>query len=241
MADDENHRFKWPADDDRIFIVGKVGTGKTRNAVHQLSHRSIDKMTWIAMDFKGDDTLAAMPVTDVMDISDDIPPMPGLFYVQVEPSRRGSATSDFFRRVYERGECGVLIDETLAIGQTNEGFNLCLFLGRSRRIPMIMLAQRPVGMEPNARAQATFWQILQITNRRDRDALREDIPESLIDLEQPLPRYHSHWYDVQRDYRVVLKPAPPEEESFERIARRMAPPPEDEQPEIPMPKTRVKL
>ena len=246
-SDSDRPRFKWPGDSDRICIVGMVGTGKTRAAVHQLSHRSIDSMTWIAMDFKGDDTLAAMPVTDIMDLGDPIPSNPGLYYVKVEPSRRGAGTTDFFKAVYDRGECGVLVDETLAIGAQNEGFNICLFMGRSRRVPMIMLMQRPVGMEVNARNQATFWQVFRLGNRKDRDALRDDIPEDRIDLEARLPLHHSHWYDVARDYAAVLKPTPDESESFARIQRRMfipddEPAPEDSPQQIPRPAgRRVKL
>ncbi len=233
MSDKPPHnRFKWPSDSDRCMIIGMTGTGKTRAAVHQLSHRSINDMTWIAMDFKGDDTLAQMPVTDIMDIDEEIPSNPGLYYLKVEPSRRGAATTEFFKRAYERGECGILIDETLAIGNANEGFNLCLFLGRSRKVPMIMCTQRPVGMEVNARNQATFWQIFKIRNKKDRDSLREDVPEELIDLEKPLPQYQSYWFDVARDYTAKLKPTPPEEESFERIMRRMWTPPKEEKEQL---------
>jgi len=201
-----------------------TGMGKTRAAVHQLSFRSIDSMTWIAMDFKGDDTLAAMPVTDIIELDDEIPDRPGLFYIQVPPSRHQEYTSDFFMKVYQRGECGVLVDETLALGARNDGFNQCLFMGRSRSVPMIMCTQRPVSIEKNARNQVNFFQVMYIGDQDDRDALQKNIPREILDISEPPPGYCSYWFDQRRRWGALLAPSPPEEESMQRIFERMAPP-----------------
>jgi hypothetical protein len=216
-----SQRFKPPGDSDRLLIAGATGTGKTRAAVHWLSLADFSEMTWIAMDFKGDDTLAKMPVSDVIDIDDTIPERPGLFYVLVEPKRYRSPTSEFFLRAYNRGGVGLLIDETLAIGSTNEGFNTALFMGRSRRIPIIMCTQRPVGMEVNAKAQATFFQTLDLNFADDRESMQKNFPKEEIDLEKRLPEFCSYWYDVRRRYATTLDPMPSEDESFEVIAEKL--------------------
>lgn len=214
-------RFKAPGDDSRTLIVGTTGTGKTRAAMHWLSQMNFTEMPWIALDFKGDDTLAKMPVTDVIDIEDDIPASPGIYYALVEPKRYRSPTSDFFTRAYNRGHVGILIDETLAIGSHNEGFNTALFMGRSRKIPLIMLTQRPVGMEVNAKAQATYFQILDLNFEDDREATQKVIPRDQLDLEKRLPDYCSYWYDVKRRYAKTLQPMPPEEDLFQTIFEKL--------------------
>jgi hypothetical protein len=253
-------RFQWPTDEDRMLIIGTTGSGKTRAAIDQLSRRSIDSMVWIAIDFKGHDTLYQMPVTDIMDLDDPIPDRPGLYYVKAPLSKTGNPTAQLIHRAAQRGQVGLFIDEMLAVGTQNEALGNALFAGRALQLPLIMCAQKPTGIDVLARSQATVFQVFSVDSKKDRDELHEYIPRQVIDLEYEmvtapeeklLPRYHSIWYDKNRRYVTRLPGSPPEEESFERIADRMAPPPDQEptpeqleamQPKpLHFPKKRVKV
>lgn len=188
-----------------------------------LAHQNFAEMTWLAIDFKGHDILAEMPVTEIIELGDGIPMAPGLFYVKA-PLDQPQATSDLMLAAQERGRVGFFIDECLAIGNHNPGFKTCLFAGRSKQIAMIYCSQRPVQIDTMARDQATYINVLDIADSEARRELRRYIRPDNLDIEGQLPRYHSYWYDVRDRSGVVLPPAPRLDDSFRMILDRLPEP-----------------
>jgi hypothetical protein len=51
-------------------------------------------------------------------------------------------------------------------------------------------------MAVNAKAPASYFQVLDLNFEDDREATKKIIPRGAIDLEKRLPEFHSYWYDV---------------------------------------------
>lgn len=187
-------------------------------------------MPWIVMDFKGGGMLTAIPVTDIIDLDDPLPERPGLYYMKAPFSARNDHPTDqFFRRVIERGNTGLFIDETLAVGLHNRGFAACCYAGRELNVPMIMCAQKPTNIDPLARSQATIIQTFNVDSADDRNELKKYIPSEIVDLDEPLPKYHSIWYS--KPERKYWYRGPCDREAIiERIFDRLPPLEEDEPP-----------
>lgn len=193
-----------PTDSQHQVIVGRNGTGKTQAGIHQLSLRSYDQMPWIIFDFKGDELIGQIPKVRQLTLQSEIPSVPGLYVVHPRPGQEADVEA-FLWKIHAHGNIGVYIDEGLMLGQHNDAFRAILTQGRSLRIPMIVLSQRPSWLDVFLFSEATYYQVFNLNKAEDRKKMMEVVP---ADIDGKLPEYHSYWYDVKRDITLVLKPVP---------------------------------
>lgn len=195
-----------PTDTQREAIIGRTGSGKTLNGVYQLSQRSWDKMPWIIIDFKRDPSISLIPTVE-MDISDPLPDLPGLYIIHPMPDQKAEL-HDFFMRVWEHENIGIFVDEAYMIGQHNAGYRTILTQGRSKHIPVITLSQRPVAVDTFTFSEADYIQVFELSMRRDRKTVEENTPLTMDELDEPLPEFHSFYYDVKKNQVHRLGPSP---------------------------------
>jgi len=210
--------MKLPDDSQRITIYGKTGSGKTIAALWHLSERSITSRPWIIFDFKGDKSLArldAMP----LGTEDELPVNPGLYIVRPVPEVDDESVETMMWRIWQRGGIGVYIDEGYMVGPRNKAFKALLTQGRSKSIPMITLTQRPVWMSKFVISEADFHQVFFLSNKDDRKTVQDFIPYDITKVR--LPKYHSYYYDVDRDVLDGLKPVPNPSQIVARIRSRL--------------------
>lgn len=203
-----NSSVRLPGADKRLAIVGSTGSGKTQAGIWHLSLQDWkDKRRgrpWIIFDFKGDDLIARIHAQEIS-INSEPPKKPGLYVTRPVPERDDNAVTDMLWKIWRNEETGIYIDEGFMIGQRNAALNACLTQGRSKRIQMITLSQRPSWMSRFVFSEADFFQIFRLNDRRDYDTIQAMIS---VNIKKRLAAYHSHWYDVAEDAGFLFSPVP---------------------------------
>src|SRR5271156_923559 len=124
----EAGRFTFPGPRDRVTINGMTGSGKTTFALWLFAESAdFDRKPWIFLDYKREVLIQKMLAEDMaqeLKVSARIPDKPGVFVVMPDPREPGSV-ADFLWNVYEKGKCGVFLDEATMVpelrGEKNTG------------------------------------------------------------------------------------------------------------------------
>lgn len=221
-----------PTDGDRVVVLGDTGSGKSQFAIGLLSTRDWHKKPWIIIDYKGEDL-----IEDILEecdgfikhikVTDKPPTKPGLYYLKVRPLLDDAAIELFLRRVYENQKTGIFLDEGYALPKGSQFFDIILTQGRSLKIPVICLYQRPVHMSRFAISQSTFRAVFRLGDERDAETAARFIRPAItnkgdkITVLSRLPDYHCLWYDVGKGVSTVLRPAPARQEIIDTFKKRL--------------------
>jgi hypothetical protein len=191
-----------PNNQQRLTVIGATGSGKTQCALWHLSHRDYHAMPWIVYNTKGDESIDSIPY--IQDVGlDEIPTKPGVYVCRPLPDEDDDKVEAQMRAIWARGRMGVYVDEGYMISNNNRAFRALLTQGRSKYVPMITLGQRPVWLDRFVFSESEFFQVFRLQTAKDRKAMSEVIPTS---LEQPLPEFHSWYYDAGQNNLTVMRP-----------------------------------
>lgn len=197
-----------PGADKRLAIVGSTGSGKTQAGIWHLGNQDWSDRKrgrpWIIFDFKGDDLIARLPAKE-FNVREKPPEAPGLYVVRPVPEQDDGYVTQLLWNIWKQEETGIYVDEGYMLGARNPALNACLTQGRSKRIQMIVLSQRPAWMSRFVFSEADFFQIFRLNDKRDYETIQSMIS---VDITKRLAPYHSHWYDVGADEGVVFSPVP---------------------------------
>lgn len=207
--------MRLPNDTQRISIIGKTGSGKTFAAVWHLSQRSFDKMPWIIFDFKMDALLNKLGATEIS-IKDSPPKKAGLYIVHPLPDET-EEVEEFLWKIWRKEKTGVYIDEGYMVSNSS-AFRALLTQGRSKKIPMIILSQRPVWLSRFVFSEADFFQVFWLNDARDRKTVQAFLP---VDISKRLEDFNSFYYDVNRDQVNILLPVPKENKLLDVFEERL--------------------
>jgi hypothetical protein len=198
--------FRLPNSSQRLAVIGRTGSGKTQAAVWHLSRQDFTKMPWIVFNFKGDKLIDELPGTFDLEVGDKIPKHPGIYIVRpmVFDKDDKEKLDEFLMRAWTKEHVGLYVDEGyMASGL--KWFRVCLTQGRSKNIPMIVLAQRPVWLDRFVWSESDFYQAFTIHTGSDRKIVDEYIPGySKVEL----PEFYSVWHDVGQGETIALAPVP---------------------------------
>jgi hypothetical protein len=198
-------RFRFPGGDNRTTVLGATGTGKSTCGTWLLAHQRLDKRPWVIIDFKREvifDHVGFPPIVE-MKLDDRPPKKPGLYLVSPRPGQ-GEQLEDFLWRLWEKENVGIYVDEA-ALMPSGDAFPAILQQGRSKHIPVIACSQRPVNVARGLFSEASFFCVYRMLDKRDYKTIEGFTP---ADMGEPLPRYHWHWYDVERDTLLDMAPVP---------------------------------
>lgn len=208
--------------EDRTVVIGATGSGKSTFAAWLFSHASYARRPWIIVDYKGEKIFRRPELKHVIreiQPTSAIPTKPGIFIVRPLPTEQEEMDA-FFWRVWakpeRRGGTGLLCDEGYLLPDFG-GYHALLTQGRSKRIPMIILSQRPVEMNRFTFSEASYFAVFDLIDERDQKTVEAFTPLRLRNRE-PLPRYHCLWYDVHERTTSLLSPAPDVDSIALRIA-----------------------
>lgn len=208
--------MNFPGDKDRHAIVGTTGSGKTRAALWHLSRRNYTEKPWIIYNFKDEEDIDGIPFAHPMDV-DHMPTHPGIFVVRPLPHETEEVENQMWE-IWRRGNIGVYVDEGYMIGGNNRAYRALLTQGRSKRIPMINLSQRPVFMDRFVFTETQFWNVFDLQYKGDVKKVEEYIP---ADLSKPLPEFHSYYYDVKNRKLTIMEPVPELDEIYDTFEKRL--------------------
>lgn len=211
--------FTLPRDDQRVLIFGRTGSGKTQYGAWQLSESAFDKRPTVIVDYKGDVLLNSSPYIEEIGLTDRLPSSPGLYIVHPKPDDN-EAVEDMFWRMWKRENIGLYIDEGYMI-PNKAALRALLTQGRSKKIPAIILTQRPVFISRFAISEADFYTAFHLNSKDDRKIVEAYLPHGALD--ERLPKYHSKWYDVGNDTLLTVGPVPSADLITARIDDRLRP------------------
>lgn len=193
----------------RTTIVGRTGSGKTVAAAWHLSTKDFSKQPWVIYDFKGDELINDIGRAEYVG-TDFVPGKKhkGIFIVQPLPQDLEAVDAQLWK-IWNREDVGVYVDEGYMMNEgarTIKGFETLLVQGRAKRIPLILLSQRPSWVTRFAFSEADFFQMFYLTDRRDRKTVEAFIPYDL-DYDN-LKDFSSYYYDVSKKQLNIFKPVP---------------------------------
>lgn len=207
-----------PGPSDRTIIVGQTGSGKTVFGVWLLSLQNIHAQPWVIIDYKRERLfrqLGRHAYRSILTPSSAAPVKPGLHLIQPFESD-DEAMDDFLWRVWRRGGIGLFIDEGMMIpAGRGSAMRAILTQGRSKRIPIIALSQRPVEIDRFFFSESQFFAEFFLVDREDRKTVARYTP---IEPDDVPDDYHCFWAHKRKvEY---LAPVPDEEIFLARLRAR---------------------
>lgn len=214
--------LRFPNDTERHAIVGMTGSGKTTFGLWCLSRRRYDKMPWIIIDFKRDPAIARIPRLEEFGVSEKLPRGKGLFVVRPTPADIDDGlVTDLFFRIWDKEKTGIFIDEGYMIPRLDKGLRTVLTQGRSKRIPMIALSQRPAFISPFLLSESEYKSVFYLGHPSDIERMNQWMPAC---DPTSLPDHFSFWYGIKGREFATLAPCPNEDQILDafdnKIARR---------------------
>lgn len=198
--------FRLPNTKQRIALLGSTGSGKTLGGLFHLSKSSFETKPWTIIDYKRDEHIEAIPKARYID-SNEKTKHPGIYVLQPEPQED---ISNYLTYVWRKGNHGLFFDEGYMISEVpanEQRFVTLLTQGRSLRIPMIVLSQRPVWISRFVFSESDFVQSWRLNDRRDQKTVEAFLP---VGAYKRMPDYHSLYYDVGKNKLTYLAPVPDE-------------------------------
>lgn len=212
--------FRLPGNSHRTVITGRTGSGKTQFGYWLLTKADFDSQPWVIVDYKGDDLLNASGRVEEIGFK-DIPKYPGLY--KISPlMAEDEAMDEWLIKCWYREKIGFYMDEGYRLPRTGQGFNAILTQGRSKRLPAIILTQRPSWISKFVFSEADFFAIMHLNEKNDRKRVLEFTGDK-INIDERLEDYWAHWYDVGKDTAFKLKPVPKAEDLVEILHSRLKP------------------
>lgn len=207
-------KVRLPNSSQRITVVGRTGTGKTVAGLWHLSNHNLKK-PWVIFNFKNEEFIDELPNAHHIDF-DYLPKKKdtGLYILNPSPldsERPGpgeaSTVEKYLWSIWDRENCGIFCDEGYMMGDS-KGFIACLTQGRSKKIPMIINAQRPAWITRFAFSEADFFQVFHLNDDRDKATIEGFTPLD-YSHEEILGEHQSWYYDVGKNKLWKFYPVPP--------------------------------
>jgi hypothetical protein len=200
--------FVFPGDSDRTVIVGQTGSGKTYFGFWLLSNMSYSRRPWIIVDYKRETLVRQLgknAFRSRLTPASKPPTKAGLHLIQPLETD-DDAMDEFFWRVWARGGIGIYIDEAMMVpAGRGSALRAILTQGRSLRIPVIALSQRPVEIDRYFFSESQYFAVFFLMDRDDRITLKRYTP---IDPDLVPAEFHAYWYDAKRRSTSYLSPVP---------------------------------
>lgn len=196
-------KFRFPDDSQRTAVIGRTGSGKSVAGFWLLSESNFDEKPWVIIDYKYDELINSIDRIKEIGIN-EVPKHPGLYKVHPHPDQAESVDA-WLWKIWAQEDVGLLVDEGYMLPDKG-GFRAILTQGRSKRIPVITLSQRPVWLSRFVFSQADFHAVFHLNDDRDTQTIQSFMPKGV--LKTRLPEYHFRWYDVGTDGLFTMMPAP---------------------------------
>ena len=208
--------IRFPSDTQRHAIIGSTGSGKTQAGLWHLSNRNFHMMPWLIYNWKGDESIDAIPGAFEIGLN-EVPDGRGVYIVRPLPHEEDEVEAQMWK-IWERGNTGLFIDEGYMIPRNQKAFRALLTQGRSKRVPMIVLSQRPTWMDRFVFTESEFVQVFRLQHVDDLKSVQKFVPAN---LQERLPEYHSYYYDVGQNKTAKMGPVPEINHIHATFARRL--------------------
>ena len=214
----EHNGFALPRNDQRISIVGHTGSGKTWLAAWIIGRGGyLPRMPVVVIDYKFDKLLNSVEGAQELKLTAKAPSRPGMYLVHPMP-KEDVAVEDMLWKIWEKGNTLVYTDEAHML--PDEGaLQALLTQGRSKKIPMITITQRPRWTSRFIFSEADYHAAFHLVYPDDRKFVSGLFNADL----HGLPEYHSAYHVVAKHKNFLLKPVPNDNVLREMLASQIKP------------------
>lgn len=195
--------FEFPKPDQHTSIIGRNGSGKTQIGSWLLSESDFDRRPHVIIDFKRDELLNAIPYKNELDKT-TAPKKPGIYIYHWQPGD-DDRLEELFWNIWAQENTDVHVDETYMVDRNSKAFNAMLTQGRSKKVSLRCLTQRPSYCSRFVFSESTHFSVFHMNDIRDQKIIGGFTPINFNETKQP---FHSHWYDVRRNLLLPLLPVP---------------------------------
>ena len=227
--------FQLPTEHDRTTFIGSTGSGKTVFALWTISLSDLyQKMPLVIVDYKRDDHIAKLRLPEIS-VDKPVPDKPGIYVLRPDAMEsenwRRNPLENFLRRVWEKGNTWLYFDEIYMVPGSNAAdsspsLRAIFTTGRSRKIPVYSLMQRPVGVLRYPVTEASHRIMFSVTDARDIGTMRAFVPQ--VDLSSVFGEdgnskkpYHALWRDVSQRKSFEFSPCPPVDQIIDTIQTKL--------------------
>ena len=231
MAENNGAAFRLPNGDEHHAIVGRNGTGKSQFGACCLSKRDLRNSINVVMDYKREILFNSIPRIREIGFN-EIPDKNGLYIIHGVPERDDDDMENWLWKVLDRENVGLFVDEgyMLPYDAKSRAFKGILTQGRSKRIPVITLSQRPVEISRFVFSEASHVSLFDLNDERDEKTVKAFTPKGFVDWVPEefssagkLPKYFSRWYNIKDDSKFIVQPAPEADEIISAIDAQLEP------------------
>lgn len=225
---DDAPEFALPRDDEHVGVFGHTGSGKTQFGAMLLSKKNLKSRPHIIIDYKGDELLNSLK--NVRDIGFDDPKKPGLYILHTRIDQQDD-TERWLWKMHDKGDVHLYADEGYMLPRLSRfgAVDAIQTQGRSRRVSMTTLSQRPVGIPRYVISEASHIIMFHLNDDRDIATAEQVVPRGFSTWlpkelrEKELPRFWSRWYSVKTRGRYIMRPAPSADEIRDAIDGQLDP------------------
>lgn len=211
-------KFRLPHVDERTVLLGRTGSGKTQMGLWNISVAPFHKQPYYLIDTKGDKSINEIDKAIHVEMSEPITRKPGLYVVHPNVSDEDE-WENFLWNVHASENTGLMFDEGYMVPKSSRAFPAILTQGRSKNIPAIICAQRPLWLSRFVFSEADHFAVFHLNHVKDRKTVGEFMPEGAVD--NRLPEYHSRWYNVKDDALFTMQPVPSKQNILADIDKRL--------------------
>lgn len=214
--------FRFPNETQRTAIIGRTGSGKTQAGTWFLSEAPFDRQPYIVVDYKRDRLIGGIDRAREIGLK-DVPKQPGLYVVRPNPAD-DEAVENWLWKIWAHEKIGLYIDEGYMLPMGPKGaFTSILTQGRSKKIPVLCLSQRPVFLSRFVFSEADFFAVFQLNDSEDAKTAQRYIPRDRLNIRDELPDYHFYWFDVAKRGAFHMQPVPRDDAILQRFEDRLKP------------------
>lgn len=163
-----------------------------------------DRMPYVIIDYKGEDLLNSIEGVRHVRFKDKLGKS-GLHILSPTPEVDDEAVEAYLWKLWKQENTGLFIDEAYQLPDKG-ALRAILTQGRSKKLPAIILSQRPVSISRFVFSEADFFAIFHLNHQDDDKTVRKFIPG--MERRSDMPEYHSRYYDVGKNALFGLRPVP---------------------------------
>lgn len=222
MNAEDKPQVRLPTTSQRVAIIGRTGSGKTRFGAWLLSRAAFDKQPYVVVDYKREELFSRLD--RIKEIGPkETPKKPGLYIIRPGVGD-DEAVENWLWKIWASEKTGLYIDEGYMLPQNPKGaFTAILTQGRSKKIPVYCLSQRPSWLSRFVFSEADFFAVFQLNDVEDYKTAQRYIRKDRAQIDMELEDYHSYWYDVAKRQAFTFAPVPDDDTILDLIDDRLAP------------------
>lgn len=182
------------------MILGSTGSGKTGMFLWNLSYQPFHLIPYVIFDYKREEHIRKIDRAREISLN-ELPKYPGVYVVRPMPEIDDDRVVNWLRAAWRRRNIGLGFDEAMMLPQTGGALSAIFTQGRSLKIPVLALSQRPVDLHRTMFSEANHVSVFALNDGRDHKTVKQYIPRFESERVEQLPEHHSLWFR-RRDKRT---------------------------------------